>query len=595
MKQSTSHSPQHAIEQCRIVVRCGLISCLLYLGITWLSRRFTLDIPVVERPLLPVLGLLAAAFVCYMRALQAARSCENQAHLTRIILLFAAAFRAILLFSEPIQEIDLYRYVWDGHAVAAGVSPYRYSPAQVLAASADKTLPDDLRRLVDVRDSSDAIHTILSHIHYGEVATVYPPVSQFVFALASATTPVMANVTTHLLIMKTWILIFDLATILLLLGILRQLHLPIGWCIAYAWCPLVLKEFANSGHLDAIAVCLTTWAVCIVIGSRISCDDTNGTDGLSKRRTFVRCLGAASVFALAIGAKLYPVVLVPWFGAFMVRRIGWSRTSVSIGILLAGAALVCRPMLFPTGRSGVENIKPESNGINTRLEAISEASSEASSLEPPADETATLKQQDPRAGLKTFLTRWMMNDFLFMLTIENLKPDQRFVAWKTPWFVLTSDAWRQRFVETVSKALGITAGRVPFLVARTLTALAFLFLAAWWCWKAFRATTPEELLEAAFLTLAWFWLLLPTQNPWYWIWALPLIPFARSRVWLTLSGFVLIYYLRFWFGAHWPNAPVWHTPYTGHSFYDYVITWLEYGPWFLWLAVAWWRTRRAGP
>ena len=51
-----------------------------------------------------------------------------------------------------------------------------------------------------------------------------------------------------------------------------------------------------------------------------------------------------------------------------------------------------------------------------------------------------------------------------------------------------------------------------------------------------------------FLTLAWFWFLSPTQNPWYWCWALPFVPFAKSRVWYLVAMMTLLYYLRFWFG-----------------------------------------------
>ena len=89
-----------------------------------------------------------------------------------------------------------------------------------------------------------------------------------------------------------------------------------------------------------------------------------------------------------------------------------------------------------------------------------------------------------------------------------------------------------------------------------------------------------------FLTIAWFWLLCPTQNPWYWTWALPLLPMARSRVWLAMSGLVLLYYLRFWLSYHWPEQPVLGTPYAGIAFFDFVVTWIEYGPWFLCLAIA---------
>jgi hypothetical protein len=67
---------------------------------------------------------------------------------------------------------------------------------------------------------------------------------------------------------------------------------------------------------------------------------------------------------------------------------------------------------------------------------------------------------------------------------------------------------------------------------------------------------------------------------------LPLLPFARSRVWLAMSGLVLLYYLRFWLGYHFSDTPVLGTGYHGLAFFDLVITWVEYAPWFLCLTVS---------
>ena len=59
---------------------------------------------------------------------------------------------------------------------------------------------------------------------------------------------------------------------------------------------------------------------------------------------------------------------------------------------------------------------------------------------------------------------------------------------------------------------------------------------------------------------------------WYWTWALPLLPLARSRVWLAMSGLVLVYYLRFWLRCHFPDTPVLGIAYRGGVFFDLVVT-----------------------
>ncbi len=104
-------------------------------------------------------------------------------------------------------------------------------------------------------------------------------------------------------------------------------------------------------------------------------------------------------------------------------------------------------------------------------------------------------------------------------------------------------------------------------------------IAAWCVRRTLQNPDVAVWLESAFLTLAWFWFLSPTLNPWYWTWVMPLLVFARSRVWQWMSGVVMLYYLRFWFIYQFPDTPLAGTPYAGAAFFDFVVTWLEFGPW----------------
>lgn len=51
-------------------------------------------------------------------------------------------------------------------------------------------------------------------------------------------------------------MLFDLGVMYLLICLLKTTGHHPGWVIAYGWCPLVIKECANSGHLDSIAIFL---------------------------------------------------------------------------------------------------------------------------------------------------------------------------------------------------------------------------------------------------------------------------------------------------------------------------------------------------
>jgi hypothetical protein len=526
----------------------------IYLLIGLLSESFAYDSPHAERPVLLVVGLFGLCFVLHLASLRDALRIERFRELAWTIGIASVVFRLALAFSHPIQEVDIYRYLWDGATVNQGISPYRYSPEQVLAIlDADTSgrepvdANEELLRLVRLCRASPAIAEIVQRVHYPELTTVYPPVSQCVFAAAHAVTPETLSVAGRVTWLKSILLAFDLATIVVVWTLLRAAGRHPAWTIAYAWCPLVLKEFANSGHLDTIAVFFA--AISAVIVARAAFGPIAARRGK---------WAAASGFLLAMsfGAKLFAIVLTPVFLFVLAKRRGWRVGATFAAIFVLTGALAVYPMLRPHGAQ-----------------------------QGPLDNHRTA---DAHSGLATFLSRWEMNDFLFLIVFENLRPragdaDGPTPA-PTPWFAVVPEPWFAGTIDHVAGVLQVERRSAAFLLTRLSTTVAFVGLTGWFAWRAARVASTQALLESAFLTLAWFWLLSPTQNPWYWTWALPFLPFARGRAWLAVSGLVFAYYLRFWLLYHFADASVAGTPYGPAHFFDYVVTSLEFGPWLAFLA-----------
>src|SRR6185503_19893636 len=146
-----------------------------------------------------------------------------------IVIAFAVLFRLSILFAPPYLSDDIYRYVWDGRVQAAGINPYRYIPAAPeLAHLRDETIYPKINR-------KDWAHTI------------YPPVAQVVFFL---TTRISESVTW----MKATMILFELVTFWAVAQLLALLGRPRQLLLMYAWHPLVVWEFAGSGHVDAMAI-----------------------------------------------------------------------------------------------------------------------------------------------------------------------------------------------------------------------------------------------------------------------------------------------------------------------------------------------------
>ena len=465
-----------------------------------------------------------------------------------------------MLFSHPIQEVDLYRYLWDGAVASQGISPFSHSPLSIRQAVADEdfreTAADEVKQLFKLVKREPGIGEVLHRVHFPELPTIYPATSQAVFAMVDTTTPSQSSLMARVLIIKAWLIGFDIATLFTLIAMLRRLGKPVSWCIAYAWCPLLMKEVANSGHLDAIAVFLTTLTIYLAV--RLITSET-----ISSKSGFAISLSLAVigiVFSLAIGAKLYPIVLAPLLLGCVAVRLGWRHTVVPAVTTCVITACLLWPML--------------------PRESPNEA--------------------DPSQGMATFLKQWEMNDFLFLILIENLKPTDRMAQEYVAWFSVVPSSVSDAITGHVVGIVDVNPVEVPFLLSRAITLVIFIVVAIWLAWRAASLckTSPSEaafhdaasleagpFCEAAFLTLAWFWLLAPTLNPWYWTWALPLLPFARGRAWIAVSGLVLVYYLRFWFEYHYVETEVWGTRYRGVVFYDLVITWVEFAPWMVFLFV----------
>ncbi len=255
-----------------------------------------------RNPLLVYNGAFAVVFCLYLAAAAfviSPRTADSGRWSLPLILALALLPRLSLLTSTPSLSDDLYRYIWDGKVIAAGLDPYRYAP--------------DAPELAGLRDP------LWVPINQKSQHTPYPPAAQAVFALTYRLAPDSIKA------QQVAATLADLLVIGALLLLLNRLGLPRERVLLYAWSPLPLLHFAHSAHNDALMIAPLVLALALVVGPAATS----------------RAARIASGVALAFGGlvKLVPLLLAPP----LLRR--WRLSGLLA--LAAGLALGITPFLRP--------------------------------------------------------------------------------------------------------------------------------------------------------------------------------------------------------------------------------------------------------
>jgi len=266
----------------------------------------------LKTEVIATIALALAAGIVYFIALYLLEHSAKTGPALWIIVAAAVAFRLTLYSLAPSLSTDIQRYHWDGRVQNAGWNPYAVAPNDP--------------RLVYLRDPGWAV------MPGPEIPSMYPPLSQFVFRLGARFLPGTV----------AFKLPFVLADLLVLAMLAKwlQAYADGNYRLAiYAWNPLVIVEFAASGHNDALAMA-----------------------GMVAALAIMRKRPGASSLTLTAGslAKLFPVTLLP----LALRFSGWPR-KLRGWLAFGGAALLVGACVWPY-RSALEQF-PE---IFVRYQAI---------------------------------------------------------------------------------------------------------------------------------------------------------------------------------------------------------------------------------
>lgn len=438
----------------------------LQCGLAWLSRCFAYDAALLTKPVLVVVGLLLLLGVVYLLALRGLRKLPAEAAIQRLlafwILAAGVAMRAVLLFSTPVLEDDFYRYLWDGAVTASGENPFAYTPDEVVMADETPSLPPKLRQLAGPGEET------LWRINHSDLRTIYPPVAQVAFALAYWIAPWQ---------LWAWRLVlfgFDLATLGLLALFFRRWQLPLAGLAVYWWNPLVVMQSCNAAHMDAVVLPFVLGALWLAISGRQ--------------------VWAAGALGLAVGAKVWPVLLLP-----VLLRSLLARPRRLAGALAVFAA-ICAALFWPVYRAGLNQ----------------------------------------SSGFTAYSQSWEMNDALFMALLWPFKQLGKWQGWEPRTAQLTV-----RFITAL-----LLAGLLVWLIRRAAMSEIELAERCLWLVAALFLLSPAQFPWYGL----WFVPLLALRPRWSLLWLTALLPLYYLRFYFSARGQVTV----FDHGIVWVEyVPVW--------------------------------------
>jgi alpha-1,6-mannosyltransferase len=179
---------------------------------------------------LPLLAAYTLLFIFYSVSLIGSKKKKVVINLV----IASVVFRILLLFAFPNLSDDIYRFVWDGRLINAGLHPFAQLPDYYLQKS-----------LVGIDQE------LFSKLNSKQYFTIYPPFAQFIFWLSTAFT---SNIIISVIIIRVLIIAAEIGSIIIILKLLDLYKIHRKKVLIYALNPLVILELTGNLHFEAFMI-----------------------------------------------------------------------------------------------------------------------------------------------------------------------------------------------------------------------------------------------------------------------------------------------------------------------------------------------------
>lgn len=270
----------------------GLLTSLMMLGVYFLGYVFPrTDFQATLSFYILLFGLMAVIFTL---------SRDHQPWI--FIFLSGLAIRLTLLFAVPQWSEDYARFLWDGELLRLQENPYAETPRDFYANHSS--------------ESSLMLEELFPLMNSPEYYSVYPPLNQVIFWLATTTSG--GTVAYGILSLRLLLLMVEIGVFVLLLRIFTALAISLRMLCLYWLNPFVILEITGNLHFEGLVLLF-------LLSLGVS---------MSKKKWLL----SGAFFGMAIGMKLLPLILLPTFVAFRETRKNYSFWAGTLITLLLSFA-----------------------------------------------------------------------------------------------------------------------------------------------------------------------------------------------------------------------------------------------------------------
>jgi len=196
------------------------------------------------------------------------------------ILNISIILRLILLISIPNLSNDFNRFIWDGRLINLGLNPYLSFPNEFINTDNFLLLGKDAQEL----------YTGQGNLSIGNY-TCYPPLNQFFFFIAALISP--QSIYGSVIILRIFMILADVGTIIIGRKILRKLSLPESNIMLFALNPFLIIELTGNLHFEGVTIFFLMLAIYFLLNDKFQ--------------------KSAIWMAISILVKLIPLIFIPLF------------------------------------------------------------------------------------------------------------------------------------------------------------------------------------------------------------------------------------------------------------------------------------------